>query len=70
MKLWMYEEHNPSHTLVKFYGEAHSDYRYIGDLDDDKLRELFLEIDPKLDVEQNMKRIKYYGFLTLFVIKK
>lgn len=70
MKLWMYEENNPSHTLVKFYAEAHSDYRYIGDLDEAALQTLFSEIDPKMDFHQNLKRLKYYGFLTLFVIKK
>jgi hypothetical protein len=50
--------------------EKHSDFNYLGDLDDVELEAFFLSVDKTMDVSKNMKLIKYYGYLHLFVIKK
>jgi hypothetical protein len=70
MKIWISDTKASTHRLVKMNCEEHSDYVYLGDLDDEKLKVFFLEVDPKMDLEKNMKLIKYYGYLHLFVINK
>lgn len=70
MKLWMSDEKAPSHRLVRFYGEQHSGYAYLGDLDDEQIKALFKEIKPDLDLHKNLETLKYFGYLNLFVISK
>jgi len=70
MKIWISDTQTSSHRLVKMNCEEHSDFTYLGDLDDQKLKEFFLEVDPSMDIEKNTKLIKYYGYLHLFVINK
>ena len=70
MKIWISDTQAPSHRLVKLHCEEHSDYKYLGDLNDEELKQFFLEVKDDIDVEKNIKLIKYYGYLHLFVIKK
>lgn len=70
MKIWIADTQTPSHRLVKMNCEKHSDYNYLGDLDDVELEAFFLSVDKTMDVSKNMKLIKYYGYLHLFVINK
>ena len=70
MKLWISDSKMPTHRLVKLNCEEHSDFRYVGDLNDEDLEKLFLELDPKMDIQKNIKLIKYYGYLHLFIIQR
>ena len=70
MKIWIDDTQTPTHRLVKFNCEEHSDYVYLGDLNDEEIRAFFLEVQPDIDIEKNLKLIKYYGYLHLFVIHK
>jgi hypothetical protein len=70
MKIWISDTQTASHRLIKLHCEEHSDYDYLGDLDDNALRDYFLEVDPGTDIEKNMKLIHYYGYLHLFIINK
>ena len=70
MKIWIQDTKTPTHRLVRLHCEEHSDYRYLGDLDDEELTSFFLDIKKDIDIEKNMKLIKYYGYLHLFVIEK
>ena len=70
MKIWIKDTDTPSYRLVKLNCEEHSDYDYLGDLNDDELREFFLHVQNDMDIDKNMNRIKYYGYLHLFIIKK
>lgn len=70
MKIWISDTQTNTHRLVRFHCEEHSDYTYLGDLNDDELREFFLELQDTMDVDKNMKLIKYYGYLHLFIIAK
>ena len=70
MKIWISDTQTSSHRLVRLNCEEHSDYKYLGDLDDDELRDFFLSLQGDIDVQKNMKLIKYYGYLHLFIIQK
>ena len=70
MKIWISDTQTQSHRLVRLNCEDHSDYKYLGDLNDDELSRFFLELKDDIDVEKNMKLIKYYGYLHLFIIHK
>ena len=70
MKIWISDTQTPSHRLIKLNCEEHSDYKYSGDLDEDKLKLFFLSLEGEIDVEKNIKLIKYYGYLHLFIIHK
>lgn len=70
MKIWISDTQTPSHRLVRLNCEEHSDYKYLGDFNDDELEAFFLELQNDIDVEKNVKLIKYYGYLHLFIIHK
>ena len=70
MKIWISDTQTPSHRLVRLHCEEHSDYKYLGDLNDEEIKSFFLEIQESMDIEKNLKLIKYYGYLHLFVINK
>ena len=70
MKIWISDRQTPSHRLVRLNCEEHSSYKYLGDLNDDALERFFLELKDDIDVEKNIKLIKYYGYLHLFIIHK
>lgn len=70
MKIWISDTQTKSHRLVKLNCEEHSDYKFLGDLDDLELKDFLLELKPDIDLDKNMKLIKYYGYLHLFIIYK
>ena len=70
MKIWMHDTKTPTHRLIKLNCEQHSNFTYVDDFDDTMLEAFFLEIDPSMNLEKNMKLIKYYGYLHLFIINK
>ncbi|EDZ63104.1 hypothetical protein SMGD1_1823 [Sulfurimonas gotlandica GD1] len=70
MKIWILDTKAPSHRLVRLNCEDHSDFSYLGDLDDDELTAFFLELQNDMNVEKNIKLLKYYGYLHLFIITK
>ncbi len=70
MKIWIYDIKTPTYRLVKLNCEEHSDYRYLGNLNDEELKLFLLEFQATIDVEKNIKLIKYFGYLHLFKIHK
>lgn len=54
-----------SHSIVKLNCEEHSGFEYLGDLNDDELKSFFLELQDDMDIDKNIKLIKYYGYLHL-----
>jgi len=70
MKIWISDKQTPTHRLVKLNCSEHSDFKYLGELDDKQLIELLLEVQDSMDIDKNMKLIKYYGYLNVFVINK
>ena len=69
MKLWISDTKTPSHRIVKFNCEDHSGFEYLGDFNDDELRSFLLELQDNMDVDKNIKLIKYYGYLHLLIVK-
>ncbi len=70
MKIWISDTKTSTHRLIKLNCEEHSDFTYLGDLDDVELKEFFLSVKEDIDVEKNTKLIKYYGYLHLFILPK
>jgi len=68
MKIWINDTKTPTHRLIKLNCEEHSDFVFLGDLDDEEIRTFFKKVSPKIDIEKNLKLIHYYGYLHLFVI--
>jgi hypothetical protein len=70
MKIWISDTQTPTHRLVRLNCEEHSDYHYLGDLDDAALCQFLREVQKNIDIEKNIKLLRYYGYLHLFVINK
>jgi len=70
MKIWISDTQTTSHRLVRLNCEAHSDYSYYGDLTDEELSVFLLDLQDNINVNKNIKLIKYYGYLHLFIIIK
>lgn len=70
MKIWMSDTQTPTHRLVRLNCAEHSDYKYIGEANDEELREFLLDIQDDMDVDKNIHLLKYYGYLHLFIIAK
>ena len=70
MKIWKYEESSPTHALVKLYAEDHGEGEFLGEFNEDEVRELIIGIKPDVNIESELQRLRYYGFLPLLIIKK
>jgi len=70
MKIWISDTQTLTHRLVRLNCEEHSDYKYLGDLDDVELSNFFLSLKDDMDVAKNIKLIKYYGYLHLLIFPK
>jgi len=70
MTLWKYAEEKPTHLLVKFYKEDHGEGDYLGDLDEEVIRAMILEVKPDIDVNQAYGTLSYFGMLPILVTKK
>lgn len=67
MKIWISDTQTQTHRIIRLNCEDHSDYRYIGDMNDDEFKSFLLELQDDIDLEKNMKLIKYYGYIHLLV---
>ena len=70
MTIWKYEENKPTHCLVKLYKEDHGEGEYMGDLGDEMIKEMILEIKPDVTIDQAFGTLDYFGMLPLLVTKK
>ena len=67
MKIWIHDTKTPTHRIIKLNCEEHSNFTFLGDLDDDEIRGFFKSVSSKIDIEKNLKLIHYYGYLHLFI---
>ncbi len=70
MTIWKYEENKDTYRLVKLYTEDHGEGEYIGDLDEESIRRIILEIKPDVQIDQAYGTLAYFGLLPLLVTKK
>jgi len=68
MKIWISESKNSSYRNIKLNCEEHSDFQFLGDLNDEELADFLISVKPDIDVEKNVKLLHYYGYLHLFII--
>ncbi len=66
MTIWKYEEKN----IIKFYKENHGEGEYLGDLEDEVIKKMILEIKPDINVNQAFGTLDYFGMLPILVTKK
>ncbi len=70
MKIWISKTVTPTYKLIKLHCEQHSNYEYLGDLDDAELKNFFLDLQKDIDVKKNTKLLHYFGYLHLFITTK
>jgi len=70
MTIWKYEEKTPTHHLVKFYKEDHGEGEYLGDLTEEEIKKMILNIKPDANIDQTFGTLSYFGMLPLLVTKK
>jgi len=70
MTIWKYSEENPTHLLVKFYKEGHGEGKFLGDLDEEVIKAMILEVKPNIDINQAFGTLDYFGMLPILVSKK
>jgi len=70
MTIWKYMEKKPTHLLVKFYKEDHGEGEFLGDLDDETIKKMILEIKPDAKIDQAFGTLDYFGMLPLLVTYK
>jgi len=70
MRIWRYEEQKESHLLVKLYKEDHGEGEFIGDLDEESIKKIILEIKPDINIDQAYGTLVYFGLLPILVITK
>ena len=69
MKIWKYEEQKERHKLVKLYKEDHGEGILLGDLSEEEIKTLILEIKPNIQIDQAYGTLVYFGMLPILVIK-
>jgi len=70
MTIWQYKEEKESHLLVKFYKENHGEGEFLGDLDEESIKKLILEIKPDINIDQAFGTLAYFGLLPILVVKQ
>ncbi len=69
MRVWRYKEEKEKHILVKFYREDHGEGEFLGDLDEESIKKMILEIQPKINIDQAFGTLSYFGLLPILVFK-
>jgi len=67
MTIWKYEEKKETHRLVKIYKEDHGEGEYLGEMDEESIKEMIFEIHPKMNLEQAYGTLAYFGMLPILV---
>jgi hypothetical protein len=55
---------------VKLYKEDHGEGEFLGDLDEETIRSMILEIKPDININQAYRTLDYFGMLPILVTKK
>jgi hypothetical protein len=70
MTIWKHDENKETYRLVKLYKEDHGEGQYIGDLDEETIKKMILDIKPDIKIDQAYGTLDYFGMLPLLVTKK
>ncbi|MEA3433264.1 MAG: hypothetical protein U9R13_01645 [Campylobacterota bacterium] len=69
MNIWQHKEEKASHLLVKLYKEDHGEGEFLGDLDEESIKKMILEIKPDINIDQAFGTLTYFGLLPILVVK-
>jgi len=69
MTIWKYEENTETHLLVKLYKEEHGEGEFLGDLEEEVIKQMILEIKPDININQAFGTLAYFGMLPILVSK-
>ena len=69
MTIWRYQEEKENYLLVKLYKENHGEGEFMGDLNDENIKKMILEIKPDINIDQAFGTLAYFGFLPILVMK-
>ncbi len=69
MTIWRHKEEKETHLLVKFYKEDHGEGEFLGDLDEESIKKMILEIKPDINIDQAFGTLSYFGLLPILVVK-
>ena len=67
MTIWKYEENTATHLLVKLYKEEHGEGEFLGDLEEEVIKKMILEIKPDININQAFGTLAYFGMLPILV---
>ena len=70
MNIWKYIEEKPTYLLVKLYKEDHGEGKFLGDLDENLIKSMILEIKPDIKIDQAFGTLDYFGMLPILVTYK
>ncbi len=70
MTIWKHKEEKETHLLVKLYKEDHGEGDYLGDLDEETIKQMILDIKPDINIDQAYGTWTYFGMLPILVTKK
>lgn len=70
MTIWQYTEEKPTYLLVKLYKENHGEGKYLGDLDEETIKSMIVEIKPDINIDQAYGTLVYFGLLPILVTRK
>jgi len=69
MEIWRYQEEKETHLLVKLYKENHGEGDFLGDMDDESIKKMILDIKPDINIDQAFGTLSYFGLLPILVVK-
>ena len=70
MKIWISKTETPTYKLIKLNCEKHSNYEYLGDLNDKELKNFLEDAKSDIDAQKNIHLLHYFGYLHLFITSK
>jgi len=70
MTIWKYEENKPTYRLVKLYKENHGEGEYMGDLEEQEIKNMIVKIKPNIKIDQAFGTLSYFGMLPILVTLK
>ena len=69
MTIWRYQEEKETHLLVKLYKENHGEGDFLGDMDEERIKKMILDIKSDINVDQAFGTLSYFGLLPILVVK-
>lgn len=70
MKIWIENSSTHTHHIIYLSKEGCEGASFLGEYDDNEIRDYFSSISSTVDVEKNLKLLHYFGYLHIFAKKE